>query len=190
MGCACRSAWPAGPGSAKVYPPALRGLEQKADAALALLDQTREPARFHDFVAICRYLERPEEPVRRFLGYHAADRELATSIARVVWDELAEQKQWHVCAEYLTVPTEKYDVALEKFDRSMELSEQSPHLGGAQFEAQVRGWYVRDVANLLLVLTHTGSAGQAAAIHATMAADMHARGHDALISRIDEEVAR
>lgn len=72
----------------EVYPPALRGLEAKADAALALLDQTREPARFHDFVAICRYLERPEEPVRRFLGYHAADRELAASIVRHIWDEL------------------------------------------------------------------------------------------------------
>lgn len=88
------------------------------------------------------------------------------------------------------MPTEKYDVALEKFDRSMALSEQAPHLGGGQSEAQVQGWYVRDVAHLLLVLTHTGSAGQAAAIHATMVADMHARGHDALISRIDEEVAR
>lgn len=174
----------------EVYPPALRRLEEKADAALALLDQTGEPARFHDFVAICRHLQRPEEPIRRFLGYHAADRELAASSVKFIWDELVEQKQWQVCAVYLTVPTEKYAVALEKFDQSIELSEQAPHLGGGQFVAQVQGGYVRDVANLLLVLTHTGSAGQAAAIHATMAADMHARGHAALVSRIDEDVAR
>lgn len=128
--------------------------------------------------------------MRRFLDYHAADRVLAASIIKFVWDALVEQRLWPVCADYLTAPTEKYDAALDKFGQSMAISKQAPHIGGPQFEAQVQDWYVRDVANLLLVLTHAGSADQAAAIHATMAADMQARGHAALISRIDGEVAR
>lgn len=173
----------------EVYPPALRKLEDRADAALEQLGQSREPARFHEFIAICRYLKRPEEPIRRFLGYHTADRELATSIVKLIWDELVGQEHWQVCAAYLAVPTAKYDAALDKFDRSMELGRQAPHLGGGQFEEQAQGWYVRDVANLLLVLTHAGSADQAAAIHATMTVDMLERGHAALVRRIDAEVA-
>ncbi len=171
------------------YPPALDRLRQKSEEALALLNQTRTSERFHDFVAICKYLKLKEEPIQCFLAYHESDRTLASSIVRFIWDELVKNKHWAVCAEYLPKPEEKYETALAKFDQALQICKSDPSLGGDDFEEQIKGWYIRDVANLLVVLKNTGRTEAAAGLDASMAADMKSRGYSELIGKVHERVA-
>jgi hypothetical protein len=171
------------------YPQARQRLEQKADEALALLGQTREPERFHDFIAICEYLKRKEDPIRRFLGYHASDPDLAKSIVRFIWDQLVEEGQWTVCAAYLPIPQEKYKTVLAKFDGAMQVCKSDPSLGGDELEEQIKGWYVSDVTNLLLVLINTGNTEDAQSIQETVISDMQSRSCAELVDRIDERIS-
>src|SRR4051812_21904757 len=59
------------------YPPAKARLEGKAADALALLDKTLDPERFHDYQAICHFLKCPEKPVEKFMELSDSDDELA-----------------------------------------------------------------------------------------------------------------
>lgn len=170
----------------EVHPLALQRLEKRADEALVLLVQTRDPERFHDFIALCRYLRRLEEPVRRFLDFHASDPDLSRSMVRFIWDELVQSGQWSVCEAYLGEPKARYDAALTKFDRAMEVCNSEPSFGGKEFEEQIEGWYVRDVANILLVLGNIGRAEEAAVIEACLEPDMKSRGRGSLVERVHE----
>lgn len=163
-------------------------LEQYEYEALGLLVQTRNPERFHDYVAICEYLKRTEDPIRKFLELHYSDRKLASSIVRFVWDQLVQEKQWSVCGTHLPEPHKSYAAAVVKFDQAMGLCKSDPSLGGEEFEEQIQGWYVRDVANLLLVLKNTHREPDAAAIQACMDSDMNSRGRTGLIGRVHERV--
>ncbi len=169
----------------KQYTEALQRLEWKADEALALLNESRDPERFHDFMAICSYLERKEDPIQRFLGYHSSDRDLAESIVRFIWNELVEEGQWAVCAEYLSNSHETYQTALWKFDQAMQVCKS---LGGDEFEEQIKGWYVRDVTNLMLVLRNAGKTLEAKLIQDAMIADMASRGCPELAAQINERI--
>ncbi|MEW6169571.1 MAG: hypothetical protein AB1651_18045 [Pseudomonadota bacterium] len=171
------------------YPRALERLREKAAGSLDLLTKTREPERFHDFIAICKHLKRTDEPIRQFLVYHSSDSDLAKSIVRFVWAQLVERKLWSICSEYLPDPGAKYELAIAKFDQAMEVCASDPSLGGNDFAEQIKEWYVRDVTNLLLVLTNTGRVGEAAKVRASMVADMGTRGYPQLIGVVDAGVS-
>jgi hypothetical protein len=171
------------------YPPALERLRSKADEAHGLLLQTRNPARFHDYIAICEYLKRNAAPVDVFLTLHKSDPELAKSIVRFIWDELVDAGQWNVCASYLTDPGSSYATALRRFDRTMAICVDDPSLGGVEFEQQIESWYVRDVTNIVRVLTNSGGSEPARAILRSMESDMKERGRLDLAARVREQVA-
>ena len=172
----------------EVHPLARQRLEEKAGEALALLTQTRNPERFHDFMALCRYLHRTEEPVRCFLHFHAFDRDLASSMVRFIWDNLVDTQQLSVCEGYLEEPKARYDAALTTFDQAMEVCKSEP-FGGQELEEQINGWYVRDVSNILLVLKNTGRLTEASAIEACVELDMESRGRASLVDRVHERTA-
>ena len=171
------------------YPPALDRLMVKAKESVALLNQTRNPERFHDYIAICRYLKCQEQPIELFLAYHETDRSLANSVVRYIWDQLVQRNLWEVCATYLPKPKEKYDTVLSKFDQALRVCMSDPTLGGDEFEEQIKGWYVRDVANLLLVLKNIGDMEAAATLEKSMIADMKSRGYPELVARVNERFA-
>jgi tetratricopeptide (TPR) repeat protein len=171
------------------YPQAIRQLEQKANTALDLLNKTRNPERFHDLVAICKYLGRKDEPIRQFLSYHSSDRDLAASIVRFIWDQLVKEKHWEICADYLPEPKTNYDTALAKFDQAMHICKEDPSLGGNEFEEQIKGWYVRDLTNLLLVLRYSSKNDDAAIVLESMTTDMESRNYPELIALVRENVA-
>ena len=81
----CLSEWA---NLAQKYPAAKERLLQKKQAAIKLLEQTRDPERFHDYVSLCRYLKFEHEPGDQFLIYHSSDQDLAQSIVRFIWDDL------------------------------------------------------------------------------------------------------
>ncbi len=173
----------------KKYPQALERLEQKKQDALGQLHQTRNPERFHDFIAICEYLQCKEEPIDQFLSLHTSDEDLAKEIVRFIWNELVEAQQWKVCEAYLASPTEKYESVLAKFDQAMNVCKSDPTLGADDFEQQIKGWYVRDASNLLLVLTNSNRKDDISSLHRRIDSDMQSRGYPELITQIHERVA-
>lgn len=172
----------------KRYPIALEHLEQKADAAIVALVQTRESARFHDYVSICTYLEQEGKPVEKFLYFHASDRELAESVVQYIWSELVAAKLWAVCIAYLPVPKDEYAKALMRFDEVSAMCKEDPSFGGPGFQEQVDGWIVRDVSNLLRVLLGSGSLDDATLLQSLAKSDMDARGRNLLMDRILDEI--
>jgi hypothetical protein len=171
------------------YPPALERLKFKAEEAYDLLLRTREPARFHDYISICKYVQRNAAPIDAFLALHKSDRELAESIVQFIWDELVDAKQWEVCSTYLADPNAGYANALRKFDVSMKICASDRSLGGVEFEEQIRGWYVRDVTNIVRVLTNCHRVTEASAIIGSMESDMQTRGGTDLAKRVNELLA-
>lgn len=181
----CLSEWA---GLGVEYPEALERLTQKKTAALSLLNTTRDPERFHDFIAICKYLNCENQPLHLFLAYHKSDREFAKSIVRFIWDELISSKQWEVCNSYLTDSAEFCEVALAKFGNAMSVCESNPSLGGEEFAEQIKGRCVRDVSNILLVLKNNGRNTEVASVMERASLDGRFRKYPELISHIGERV--
>jgi len=172
----------------KQYPEALARLEKKRDCALARLEKTKEPERFHDYIAICKYLESPDLPIKQFRRFHSEDRELANTIVRFIWDMLVKEGLWEICISYLPDPKEKYEHSVYKFDEAMKVCKSDPSLGGEDFERQIKGWYVRDVSNILLVLKNSGQADEFSRIRECTYSDLQSRGYPELLVKIDEKV--
>jgi hypothetical protein len=172
-----------------VYPPAKQRLEERCDEALVLLEQTREPERFHDYMAICHYLGRDEQCVPRFLHYHVNDRALAETFVRYIWDGLVDAKQWQVCASYLEDPLQRYQDVMAKAAQIMEMRRQDPTFGGVEFEEQSKGWCVRDISNLLLVAKHAGMLEAESRIYESLPSDLESIGCPELLGRIHERAS-
>lgn len=170
------------------YSPALERLQYKAEEARDLLLRNRNAERFHDYISICQYLKRDSAPIDLFLSLHKSDPELAKSVVRFIWDELVDAGHWAVCASYLFDPDANYAKALKRFDRTIAICVDDPSLGGAEFEEQIKGWYVRDVANIVRVLTNTGKPESASAILGRMESDMKERDRLDLATLIREQV--
>jgi hypothetical protein len=172
------------------YPPALERLRFKAEEAQDLLLRTRNPERFHDYRAICEYLKRDKAPVDLFLALHESDAQLAKSIVRFIWDELVNSQQWKVCASYLPDPGSSYATALRRFDESIRMCTEDPSLGGAEFEGQIKGWYVREVANIVRVLMNSQGSEAARAILSRAESDMRERGRQDLAASVHEQATQ
>ncbi len=171
------------------YPEALARLKIKRDEALALLVKTKEPEHFHDYVAICEYLKCPELPIEQFIQFHSEDTALAHTIVRFIWEELIEMKQWEVCRSYLPNPDDKYERSFVKFDEAMKVCKSDPSLGGEDFERQIKGWCVRDLSNIILVLMNSGQVDIASSIRKRASSDLESRGCSELMVQIDGRVA-
>ena len=171
------------------YPLALQSLESKAAEALAAFEATRNPEKFHDFLAIFECLGQRDAVVTKFVEYHYSNQELANLTVRFMWDRLVEAARWDVCSRYLANAEAKYSSALDKFDMNMKICAEDPSLGGDEFAEQIRGWYVRDVSNLLKALRATGQPDAAARLESACASDMESRGHLDLVARIHEQAA-
>ena len=170
------------------YPPARQRLEEKARDALAAFEATRDPERFHDFQSIRDHLGQSDSVLTQFDAYHRSSPDLAGLALRFMWNRLVEARRWDICAGYLADAESKYQTALFKFERSMEVCAEDPSLGGEEFAEQIKGWYVRDVGNLLSALKNSGRADEAARLEAIVTADMQSRGHPDLIFRIADRV--
>lgn len=172
----------------KRYPLALERLKQKGEIALRLFASSRNPERFHDYVAICEFLKCPDQSMREFLAYHHADRDLAQPIVRFVWNALVASERWEVCACYVASGIQHYEVALASFDRAMTVCNSNPKLGGEEFAAQIEGWYILDVTNLVLVLRNSARGIEASAVLQRAASDCTERGRVKMLDEIHARV--
>lgn len=171
------------------YPPALAALEARRREALQRLETTRDPEHFHDFECISEYLGVHGDAIEQFTAYHRSDPELAKSIVRFVWSELVETEAWDLCRDYLGDADERYDNAMAKFDEAFKVSHENPEFGGADFDAQIQGWYIRDVTEIILVLANCGRVQEAKNIQARAILDSGNRGYPAIGEPISSRIA-
>lgn len=168
------------------YPPARERLEAKAIEALADFEATGDCEKFHDFQSIRERLGQEDLVLSQFVQYHQSKSDLANSALRFMWNRLVEAKRWDICSTYLTDFESKYEQALSKFDQAMKICQADPSLGGDKFAEQIRGWYVRDVGNLLAALKHSAQQDGAAWLVSSVASDMQSRGFSELVSHVVE----
>ena len=171
------------------FPPALVALEERRREALRRLESTREPENFHDFECISKYLGVHGEAIDQFLAFHRSDSELAKSIVRFVWSKLVNGGHWQICSFYLGDPDQRYAAAVAKFDEAMTVCRANPEFGGAEFEAQIQGWLVRDVSELIKVLANSERTPDARAIMARATRDSGERGCPQVGEAISSQVA-
>jgi hypothetical protein len=147
------------------YPPAWKRLEERRDQALELFGSTRDPERFHDFMAICRCLDEDSKlPQETFAKIHHEDRELAASAVRFIWHQIVDAQMWEVAATYVVDYKADYEQAIEKFEEAMKVCDENPDFGGEEFADQIRGWCIADLRDLWLVLTHSNRSSEAEAL--------------------------
>jgi hypothetical protein len=181
--------WRSGLDSGRDTGPLYCGCAVEPGASIELLEQTRRPERFHDFMAISGYLGRDKEPMRRFLVYHESDRRLARTIVHFIWDRLVEERHWEVCGQYLKQPNKKYETAILAFEQSMKLNRKNRQSWAPTIEEHLKKHYVTGVSNMLRVLMHTGKAATAIRIRARVVGDMKRLRHSDLVAEIDARVA-
>lgn len=165
------------------YGPAQKRLEEKADEALDAFEKSKDSEKFHDFQAISGKLGRKGQVLDQFVKYHESKPDLARAAVGFMWDRIVEAQRWEICASYLGDPKSRYKRALGKFDQAMQVCQDNPSFGGEEFAEQIRGWYVRDVANLLAVLKHTNEHESARELEQTATHDMQLRGHPELVEK-------
>lgn len=171
------------------YPVARERLEAKAAEALASFEATGDREKFHDFQSIRDHLDQKDVVLSQFVQYHHSKPELAQLALSFMWNRVVEAKRWDICAAYLSDYDSQYKRALYKFDQSMEICLADPSLGGDDFANQIKGWYVRDVGNLLGALKNSGQQDAAARLEAAVASDMQSRGYAELGTRVGEQAA-
>lgn len=171
------------------YPPALERLHQLKEISLTQLNETKDPERFHDYMAICRYLGCADKPVTQFLHIHSHEQPLAQAIVRFIWDDLVKAEMWDICAEYLPDPKEEYEHSIAKFDEALKICQSDSRLNEEEFKQQIKGWYVVDVSNILLVLQHTGQRQAFDLIHEYAGSDLQYRGCGELLDEINQKLS-
>jgi hypothetical protein len=171
------------------YPAARERLEAKATQALASFEATSDREKFHDFQSIRDHLGQEDVVFAQFVQYHHSNPELAKLALSLMWNRLVEAKRWDICSAYLGDYQSKYERALATFDQSMEICLADPSLGGEDFADQIKGWYVRDVGNLLRALKNCGQPHVAARLEATVVSDTQSRGFAELVARVGERAA-
>jgi len=166
------------------YPPAQQRLEWRRDEALQLLTSTREPARFHDFIALCSVLdEKSALPLKTFADLHVRDPALASSIVTFIWHDLVDAQMWDVAAAYLTDHEADYQLALQKFEQAMRICDENPNFGGEEFAEQIRGWCIADLRDLWLVLMYSNRSSDAENVKRLALGDVRLQEHPTILER-------
>lgn len=173
----------------KKYPEARNRLEAKRDESISLLQTTRSPERFHDYVAICDYLDCKDLPVEKFIRIHEHDRPLAVDIVRYIWDQLVQRQLWKICREYVAQPLDKYEHHISSFDQAIAICKSDASLGGDRFEKKIKGWCIRDVSNLLLVLKNNYEVEACVDIMKRVERDLLERSYDDVFEEIQKRIA-
>lgn len=137
-------------------PMATDRLRMKGRSALASFDATREPERFHDYVAICDALSEPELAREAFLRYHESDSEAMAPVFHFIWRSLVGAQLWSVCGAYLSDHNDAYDRIVHRFDRGIAVCDQHPELGGQELVEDLQSFCVRDLRYLVMILRNTG----------------------------------
>lgn len=169
-----------------VYEPARIKLEQRRAQSIQELESTRKPDKFHEFIAICEFTRVPHLVVEQFLEYHQTDKELAKIIFGLARDRLAAGEQWEVCGSYMDDPERDYAIALQVFDASARLSQANRSLGD-EFEDVYKNRYVREVSNLVTILSHVQRFAEAQGLCELANKDMQERGLKEFLSVYPED---
>ncbi|WP_188564601.1 hypothetical protein [Undibacterium terreum] len=170
----------------EVFDPARISLERRRLESIADLERTRQPVKFHEFVAICELTGARNLAVGQFLHYHQSDKALAKLIFGFIKSKLIEQEQWEVCGDYIDDPDREYAIALQVYDGSHRLAQKDPSLG-EDFVQVYKNRYLSEASGLIAVLTHNRRFDEAQRICERANQDMRERGLTEFLSVYPED---
>ena len=173
----------------KVYPEAKDRLVWKKEETFRLLEETQDPRLFHDYLALCGYAGLKKEPIESFLLLNEFTPKLAKECVRYIWDELVEAKLWTVCNSYLNDPEKNLEDAFQKFDVSMEISE-DPMCGGDEFKQLIKEWFITDLSHILLALKNSNREKEFEHIRESGFNGIQHRGYPELLKKIKKKISQ
>jgi len=158
----------------KNYPPAQLKLEQYCEQSLQKFMTTGIASDFHDYLAICRYIEKSDAALDTFCRIHETHPALAASVHDLIWEQLVEAEKWIICASYLDDYQKKYALALEVYLGSMRIAQKHPDTGD-EFISISQQRFADHIRHLISALEHTDRQQQADDIcgHANQAIITH-----------------
>ena len=173
----------------KKYPSALERLEEKREEAFEYLLDCRDPEKFHDYISISDHLGKLDDAIEKFNFLHESQPELANMVVRYIWKHLVTERKWDLCSAYLKDLNKNLSDALHKFDESMSICKSDPSLGGEDLEKQIRGWYVKDIGDVLLVLKYSERIEEFMSFRKEAFQKTEERGYPELVEKISERAA-
>lgn len=165
---------------AKVFPGAKNRLDAKKRDALEHYYQTREPERFHDYLAICRGLGVEEEALNEFLSLHAKEPKSAAKLSKFLWNDLINAEQWSVCNQLIEHANLKLDELFAVFDEAAKLKEMEPAFNNIKFEQHIVDTLLDDVQNVIMVLRQANRRGDINALQRQFVQAVAQRNHPIL----------
>ena len=136
------------------FPPATVRLNELKNQSLGSFLSESSPERFHEYMAICRYISDRSEPVEKFVEIFNADKAKADLIVRFIWDDLVDSKLWNICKCYVEKPEENYASIIRKLDAMRETYEKDKEFFGDRFVTSMNKSFIKSVTNLLNILRH------------------------------------
>ena len=174
---------------AETYPPAeQRLLERKTECLDAFLD-SEDAELFHDFAAICKYLDEPDAPLDKFEELLRDDKPKADIVVRYLWDDLIDAGRWNACKPYLADPEAHYQRALAQVDNMAELYRTRPEDLGPRFEKRIKRTCVKKFGNLLKALANIDRREESKALLCQLAKDLEERELDCVLNSVRERAA-
>jgi len=174
---------------AETYPPAKqRLLERKADSIDGFLN-SEDAELFHDFAAICKYLEEPDTPLDKFDELLRNDKPKADIVVQYIWDDLINAGRWNACKPYLADPEAHYRRALAQVDNMAELYRTRPEDLGPHFERSIRRTCVEQFGNLLKALANIDRRDESKALLSQLKQDLEERELDGVLNAVRERAA-
>ncbi|MFZ6779885.1 hypothetical protein ACO0LD_23880 [Undibacterium sp. Ji83W] len=159
------------------YEPARIRLEQKFAHSIEALEQSRNLTYFHDYAAIGASLNQQETVLKKFMGYHHADSELAAQIVHFIWDELVASPHIAVCSTYMDDALAFYETKLKTHDETMKFLEAMPETGRDVFIKDIEDRFIQDIDNIIKVLQASGRTEEAGAVSAKAKSDLEKRNY-------------
>ena len=122
------------------------------------------------------YIRLTRGSLERILRLHTVNRVLSTEVVRFIWDELIEKEKWEICLEYLDNPLKKYEFYFDSFDAIFKKHVHDDSTANdKEIFSHILNWYIKEVANILLVLKHNHKIADYSLIRKRISSDLELR---------------
>lgn len=157
------------------YPAAMQALNSLKNNTLDNFRESSSRESFHEFSAIVRALETPEEAFDVFIQVHETNKELAVKLFTFVYEYCAAKKYWGLCREYIGNGYKQYKEAIESFDHLMEFAHSREEEHGELMRSQAITAIKNDVLWILNMLIHVNEKEEYESALSRIEADLKSR---------------
>lgn len=166
------------------FPGAMNRLEAKKRDSLDAYLSTREPERFHDYLAICRHLGREQDAVNQFLSIHAQQPKSAAKLSKFLWEDLILGEHWQVCSELMEQANLKLEELFAVFDEANKLKEMDASFNTIKFDQHIVSTLLEDLQKVVMVLRYSGRGDEVDALERMFYIAAEQRNHAELSKQL------